>query len=102
MGIELLDYVRQAEEAGAGEIFLNSIDRDGTYRGIDLEIAEDVSAVSSIPVIVCGGTNSIQDIERVFNTDISAVAVGSLFVFYGKLKAVLINYPDKKKFGFLE
>ena len=101
-GIELLDYIKQAEESGAGEIFLNSIDRDGTYQGIDFETAKKVSEVCHTPTIICGGVNSIENIKKAFKLNISAVAAGSLFFFYGRHRAVLINYPNKKELEFLE
>lgn len=99
--VELSVYVKNAVEAGAGEIFLNSIDRDGTYSGLDLETAEQIANLSSVPVIICGGASSVENLGLGLHSKVSAVAAGSLFVFYGKLKAVLINYPDKNKFNLL-
>ena len=99
-GIEVSDYAKQVETAGAGEIFLNSIDRDGTYQGLDLKVAAEISDQCKIPVIICGGANSLQNIKSAFELNISAVAAGSLFVFYGRYKAVLINYPDKTRIKF--
>ena len=97
-GIELSDYVKNAVEVGAGEIFLNSIDRDGTYSGLDIATIEKITDISNVPMIISGGANSIENIEQALKTKVSAVAAGSLFVFYGRLKAVLINYPDKNRF----
>lgn len=92
-----MDPVRLAEtvqNAGAGEIILNSIDRDGTMQGFDLDLIRRVTAAVSIPVVACGGAGSLHDLrEAVVAGRAAAVAAGSLFVFHGKHRAVLINYP---------
>lgn len=82
------------EEEGAGEIFLNSIDKDGTREGYDIELIKRVSSAISIPLIACGGAGSLSDFKEAVKAGASAVAAGSFFVFYGKYKAVLINYPS--------
>lgn len=87
------------EQMGAGEIFLNSIDNDGTMQGYDMELIKKVSAAVSIPVIASGGAGKLSDFrDAVKIGGASAVAAGSLFVFYGKQKAVLITYPSKDDF----
>lgn len=89
------EWARKLQDAGAGEIFLNSIDRDGTMRGFDLELIETVARAVSIPVIACGGAGSLADLaEPIEKSGASAVSAGSLFVFHGKHRAVLINYPS--------
>lgn len=87
------DFVKRMEILGAGEILLNSIDRDGTYVGYDNHLIEMVSQVVSIPVIASGGAGSIEDFKNAIKSGASAVAAGSMFVFHGKHRAVLINYP---------
>lgn len=83
-----------AEEMGAGEILLNSIDRDGTMQGYELEIIRKVADAITIPVIACGGAGSLDDFKQAIHEGhASAVAAGSFFVFNGKHKAVLISYP---------
>jgi cyclase len=93
-----LDPVRHAvemERQGAGEILLTSVDRDGTRQGFDLDLIQRVSEAVGIPVIACGGADSLQDLSAAIKVGgASAVAAGSMFVFYGKHRAVLINYPD--------
>ena len=85
------------ESNGAGEIMINSIDRDGTMKGLDIKLLEYVSNLTTIPVIACGGTSSLMNIKNTYlNSNISAIGVGSLFVYHGPRKAVLINYPSKK------
>lgn len=92
---DLLSWVSQMEELGAGEILINSIDRDGTGKGYDHELIKKVTLQVSIPVVACGGAGSLSDlVEVVQKTGVSAVAAGSMFVFYGKHKAVLITYPS--------
>jgi imidazole glycerol-phosphate synthase subunit HisF len=92
-----LDPVKFAAEAaglGAGEILLNSIDRDGRMNGYDLELIRRVSSEVDVPVIACGGAGSVQDlVDAVKKGGASASAAGSLFVFHGRHRAVLINYP---------
>jgi imidazole glycerol-phosphate synthase subunit HisF len=92
--VDPVTYAQRAEKAGAGEILLTSIDRDGTQTGYDLTLIERVSSAVSIPVIACGGAGSIGDLAAAVNHGCSAVAAGSLFVFHGKHRAVLITYPD--------
>jgi cyclase len=90
-------YARMVEQMGAGEIFLNSIDRDGTQSGYDLTLLENVAGAVGIPVIACGGAGSVEDFARAAGAGASAVAAGSMFVFHGKHRAVLITYPDRKQ-----
>jgi cyclase len=86
------------EKAGAGEILINAISRDGTMSGYDVELIKQVSGAVNIPVIACGGCGSLNDIsEVIFSGGASAAAAGSFFVFHGPRKAVLINFPDKKE-----
>ena len=92
--VRLLDHVAALVEAGAGEIFINSIDRDGMMSGFDLDLIRKVSDATKVPVIACGGAGSVADlVAAVREGGASAVAAGSIFVFHGKHKAVLINYP---------
>ena len=90
-----LNFARLMEEMGAGEIVLNSIDRDGTLSGYDLDLLSEITAAVSIPVIALGGAGNIQHFEQaIAKSRVSAVAAGSMFVFKGVHKAVLINYPS--------
>lgn len=92
--VRLIDHVAALVEAGAGEIFINSIDRDGMMNGYDLDLVRKVSEATNVPVIASGGAGSVTDlIAAVREGGASAVAAGSIFVFHGKHKAVLINYP---------
>jgi cyclase len=85
----------QMQKMGSGELLLNSIDRDGTMAGYDIELLRMVSEVVTIPVVACGGAGKLQDFyEAVNKGGAAAVAAGSLFVLHGKYRAVLISYPS--------
>lgn len=88
-----LDLAKKAEELGAGEIMLNAIDRDGTYKGYDVDMLEQVSSALSIPVIACGGASSTACFKQAIQHGASALAAGSMFVFQRPNQAVLISYP---------
>ena len=91
-------WAKEAERLGAGEIFLNSIDRDGTMKGYDIPLIKSVSASVSIPVVACGGAGTVEDFGKAVNEGrASAAAAGSLFVYYGKHRAVLINFPNDEE-----
>lgn len=91
--IDLIQFLKKIEELGAGEIFLNSIDRDGTMKGYDLDLIKEVSEQVSVPVIASGGAGSIDDFSEAIKAGASAVSAGAMFVFQGLHRAVLINYP---------
>jgi cyclase len=93
-----LDFAKELQEMGVGEILLNSIDRDGTMKGYDIEIIKKISSCLNVPLIACGGAGSIDDLSMVVKEgSANAVAAGSMFVFHGKHKAVLISYPSQKE-----
>lgn len=92
--VKLTAHVEALVEAGAGEIFVNSIDRDGVMGGYDIDLIRQVCAATNTPVIASGGAGSVAHlVEAVEQGGASAVAAGSMFVFHGRHKAVLINYP---------
>jgi len=85
------------ETLGAGEIIINSIDRDGTMTGYDTELVKSVTSVVTVPVIASGGAGDVQHLgEAVKLGGASAVAAGSMFVFQGKHRAVLVSFPEQK------
>ncbi len=93
--INPVEISKKAENLGAGEILINSVDRDGTMNGFDLELVKSISKEISIPVTACGGAKNIQDLKKAIQFGgASAVAAGSMFIYKGKHRAVLINYPD--------
>lgn len=93
-GIDCIDFIVRAEKAGAGEIVINSIDNDGLMKGYDKSLITKVRNAVNIPLTVLGGAGSIDDIGSLIQEyGILGIAAGSLFVFKGKFRAVLINYP---------
>lgn len=95
-GLNPVKFAQELERLGAGEIILNSIDQDGVMKGYDLSLIEKIAEVISIPLTVLGGAGSLLDIEKVIEKHgVIGVAAGSLFVFKGPYKAVLINYPNQ-------
>ena len=86
-------HARALEAAGAGEILLTAIDRDGTRQGYDLALTRAVAAAVSIPVVACGGAGELADFGRALEAGAAAVAAGSFFVLHGKHRAVLVTYP---------
>ena len=91
-----VEWARYLESLGAGEILLTSINREGTWKGFDLELVEKVASAVSIPVVAQGGCGSLDDIYRVVNSaGASAVAIGSMVVFQKKDMGVLINFPSR-------
>jgi cyclase len=96
-------FAQLMEEMGAGEIILNSIERDGTMTGYDTEVLASITEKVDIPVIAMGGAGKFEDfVDAIKNAHVSAVAAGSIFVFQGTHKAVLINYPEKGKLENLQ
>jgi cyclase len=96
--LEPVRWAVRAAELGAGEILLNSIDRDGMMQGYDLELIAQVASAVDVPVIACGGAGKVEDLgEAVYRGGASAVAAGSMFVFHGRKRAVLINYPTQEE-----
>jgi cyclase len=95
--VSLSSHLTDLSRLGVGEIMVNSIDRDGSMSGYDLKLLKEVTSSVSVPVIACGGAGNIDDfVKAVDEGNASAVAAGSLFVFMGPHRAVLINYPDRK------
>ncbi|KFF24544.1 AglZ/HisF2 family acetamidino modification protein [Chryseobacterium vrystaatense] len=93
-GIDPFKFVEEAQKLGAGEIVINSIDQDGVMKGYDMALINKVREKISLPLTVLGGAGSLNDVKQVIDKHgIIGVAAGSLFVFKGVYKAVLINYP---------
>lgn len=89
---------KMAQEYGAGEILLTSITQDGTMLGYDIDLVKKISDAVSIPVIACGGAKDINDFKSAIDQGgAHAVAASSMFVYYGRRKAVLITVPDELK-----
>ena len=93
----LVDFINDIQDMGAGEIILTSVDHEGLKKGLNLDLYRYVEDNVKIPLIANGGVSSTKDIIDFFdNTSFTAVACGALFVFFGERNAVLINYPDQR------
>lgn len=93
-----LSFARHMQDTGAGELILNAVDRDGMMDGYDIELIEQIAGAVEIPVVACGGAGNLDHFKQaVYKGNASAVAAGSMFVFHGPLKGVLINYPSQEK-----
>jgi imidazole glycerol-phosphate synthase subunit HisF len=95
-GLTIEQAARRSVDSGAGELLVHLIDRDGTYQGYDLDAVAAIINEVNVPIIVLGGASGREDLVRAKNMGIQGIAASSMFVYYGKLKAVLINYPDRK------
>ncbi|RMA79534.1 cyclase [Umboniibacter marinipuniceus] len=99
--VDLVDFCKDLEVRGVGEIVINSIDRDGTMQGYDKALIKKVKEAVNVPVTLCGGASDHADLgQTIAEFGPIGVAAGSLFVFKGKYRAVLISYPnsnDKEK-----
>lgn len=94
-------WAQELEQLGAGELIVQSIERDGTMEGYDLSLIRSVSEAVSIPVVALGGAGKLSDMEQAFTEGkATGLAAGSLFVYQGSMKGVLINYPDKDERSF--
>ncbi len=95
--IALADEIKRVEQLGVGEIMINDSMRDGTYQGYDEALLKFALAHTDLPLIYCGGAAGVEDFKKAFELGADAVAAGSLFMFYGKWKAVLINYLNDQQ-----
>lgn len=97
-GLSPLEFARMAESLGAGEILVNSIDHDGVMKGYDHTLIDQIREAISLPLSVLGGAGSLSDIQDLIRRHgIIGAAAGSLFVFKGKFRAVLIQYPTREE-----
>ena len=97
-GVDPIDFARQVEDLGAGEVVVNAIHCDGEMKGYDIELISQIRNAISLPLTALGGAGSLADISGIIQRfGIIGAAAGSLFVFKGKYRAVLINYPRQNE-----
>jgi cyclase len=97
-GLDPVAHAMEMERRGAGEILLNSIDRDGTMNGYDLDLIRSVARAVGVPVVACGGAGSVEHLaQAVRDAGAAAAGAGSMFVFTGPHRAVLISYPQPER-----
>jgi cyclase len=95
-GLDPIDFAKRVEALGAGEVVVNFIDRDGEMKGYDVDFVAQVRDVIGLPMTALGGVGSLEDVEGLIRRfGIMGAAAGSLFVFKGRYRAVLINYPSR-------
>lgn len=98
ISLKIEQVLKDLDQIGVGEIVINSIDKDGTMSGYDLELAEFVRQLVEVPITILGGAGKIEDFKELFKKfGIIGAAAGSFFVFKGKYRAVLISYPSKSE-----
>lgn len=98
-GFEPVEFAQLMESNGAGELIIQSVDRDGTMNGYDIDLIKAVSSSVNIPVVALGGAGNESDLVKAFEQGhANGVAAGSLFVYHGEQRGVLINYPTNKLF----
>lgn len=95
--VSLLNWIKKLEEKGVGEIMITSIDKEGSWQGFDYDLINIIAKNVNVPIIAHGGAGSINDIIRALEYEISAVAIGNLFVYQKKGMGVLINTNEIKK-----
>jgi cyclase len=96
--VQLKDFIEELNEIGVGELIINSIDYDGLMQGYNNDLISLIREWTNFPLTVLGGAGSLDDIKNIIKKyKIIGVAAGSLFVFKGKYKAVLINYPNREE-----
>jgi len=94
----LIDYALMLEDQSAGELMINAIERDGLMTGYDIDLLAQLAEKISIPIIANCGAGKLDHMKNVYErTGINAFAAGSLFVYKGPLKAVLLNYPSRSE-----
>lgn len=92
-----VEFAKRVERAGAGEIILNNIGADGTYKGYNTGLIKEISSVVNIPIVAMGGAGNLEDFYMAKQAGASALAAGSMFVFQRPHQAVLISYPTQKE-----
>lgn len=93
LSISWREFLTNAVQAGAGEVVLNAVDRDGMMDGMDIELIREAAAAVTVPLVAVGGAKGLPDIRAAVDAGASAVAAGAMFVFHGPHRAVLITYP---------
>ncbi len=92
-----VDWAIELERLGVGEILITSIDREGTWKGFDIQLTNSISKAVNLPIIAHGGCGSLNDISKVISEgNASAVAIGSLVVYQQKEMGVLVNFPQRE------
>jgi cyclase len=101
-GLSPVEFARQMEQCGAGELIVQSIEKDGTMQGYDLSLIRQISKAVSIPVVALGGAGTLEHLRQACHQSFaSGLAAGSMFVYHGDRNGILINYPERKEINDL-
>ncbi len=93
-----VEWAKELAKLGAGEIIVQSIDRDGTMQGYDIKLVKEIAESVKIPIVALGGAGNLKHMQEINNqVSLNALAAGSMFVYHGPRKAVLVNYPTKEE-----
>jgi len=96
--LNYIDFIKKIEKLGVGEIVINSIDNDGMMNGYDIKLLKEIKENINIPLIALGGAGNLEHLSEAFSiAKVDAVACGSMFVYKGALKGILISYPTYEK-----
>ncbi len=96
--LDVLEFIKKVENLGAGEIVVNSVDHDGEMNGYDAQLLKEIKSNTKVPIIALGGAGNLNHIKEAFEiAKVDAVACGSMFVYQGPLRGVLISYPPYQK-----
>jgi imidazole glycerol-phosphate synthase subunit HisF len=96
-----VEFLKKLVGLGAGEIILNNVDNDGLMQGMDTKLIKQLTELSDVPLVAIGGAANLNHVKEAVLSGAAAVAAGSMFVFHGKHKAVLINYPSRTELNKL-
>ncbi|RLT87603.1 MULTISPECIES: HisA/HisF-related TIM barrel protein [unclassified Ketobacter] len=92
--LNIKEFAIEAESAGAGELIINMVDKDGTYSGYDIDFVRDLTDHIGIPIVICGGARNLVDMKKASDAGCSAFGASSMFVFFGAERGVLPTYPS--------
>ena len=95
LDIDYIDYVKELEDSSIGELFINDVSSDGKMKGYDRKLIDGLQHIVDIPMVFCGGAGTLEDMKQAIDDGAHAAAAGSVFIYKGKTKGVLINYPTQ-------
>ncbi len=101
--LNYLDFVKQMEELGAGELIIQDVNLDGTQQGYNLNLIDQISKITAIPIVALGGAGNYEHLKTLnASTVVNGLAAGSLFIYHGSRNGILINYPTiQEKYNIL-
>ena len=91
----MVEHIQKLQRFGVGEIILNCVDNDGSMNGLDIETLKKIQESCEVPLIACGGAGTISHLKDAESVGASGIAAGSMFIYFGKQKGILINYPKE-------